>query len=80
MNALENEFKFYLDNQASILAKYGGKFVVIVGEEVVGAFDSMADAYFDSIKKYEPGTFLIQECTEGEEAYTQSFTSRVIFA
>jgi len=80
MNALENEFKFYLDNQASILAKYGGKFVVIVGDEVVGAFDSMADAYFDSIKKYEPGTFLIQECTEGEEAYTQSFTSRVIFA
>lgn len=80
MNALEKEFKFYLDNQASILAKYGGKFVVIVGDEVVGAFDSMADAYFDSIKKYEPGTFLIQECTEGEEAYTQSFTSRVIFA
>lgn len=80
MNALEKEFKFYLDNQASLLAKYGGKFVVIVGDEVVGAFDSMADAYFDSIKKYEPGTFLIQECTEGEEAYTQSFTSRVIFA
>ena len=77
---MENEVKFYLDNQASILAKYGGKFVVIVGNEVVGAFDSMADAYFDSIKKYEPGTFLIQECTEGEEAYTQSFTSRVIFA
>ena len=80
MNALEKEFKFYLDNQASILAKYSGKFVVIVGDEVVGAFDSMADAYFDSIKKYEPGTFLVQECTEGEEAYTQSFTSRVIFA
>ncbi len=80
MNTLEKEFKFYLDNQVSILAKYGGKFVVIVDDEVVGAFDSMADAYFDSIKKYEPGTFLIQECTEGEEAYTQSFTSRVIFA
>lgn len=80
MNALEKEFKYYLDNQASILAKYGGKFVVIVGDEVVGAFDTMADAYFDSIKKYEPGTFLVQECTEGEEAYTQSFTSRVIFA
>lgn len=80
MNLLENEFKFYLDNQASILAKYGGKFVVIVGDEVVGAFDTMAEAYYDSAKKYEPGTFLIQHCTEGEDAYTQSFTSRVIFA
>ncbi|MBO4327973.1 MAG: hypothetical protein J5831_01020 [Bacteroidales bacterium] len=80
MNLLENEFKFYLDNQASILAEYGGKFVVIVGDEVVGAFDTMAEAYYDSAKKYEPGTFLIQHCTEGEDAYTQSFTSRVIFA
>ena len=80
MNALEKEFKFYLENQASIFAEYGGKYVVIVGDEVVGAYDSMADAYYDSAKKYEPGTFLIQKCTEGEEAYTQSFTSRVIFA
>ena len=80
MNALENEFKFYLENQASIFAEYGGKYVVIVGEKVVGAYDTMADAYYDSAKKFEPGTFLIQKCTEGEEAYTQSFTSRVIFA
>lgn len=80
MNLLENEFKFYLENQASILAEYSGKFVVIVGNKVVGAFDSMAEAYYDSAKKYEPGSFLIQKCTEGEEAYTQSFTSRVIFA
>lgn len=80
MNALENEFKFYLDNQSSIFAKYGGKYVVIVGEQVVGAYDSMTDAYFESVKKFEPGSFLIQKCTEGEEEYTQSFTSRVIFA
>jgi len=79
-NILEDEFKFYLDNQDSIFAKYAGKFVVIVGSNVVGAFDSMVDAYYDSAKKYEPGTFLIQQCTEGSEAYTQSFTSRVIFA
>ena len=80
MNALEKEFKFYLENQPAIFAQYGGKCIVIVGEKVVGAFDSMADAYYDSINKYEPGTFLIQKCTEGEEAYTQTFTSRVIFA
>ncbi len=27
----------------------------------------------------ELGTFLIQECTEGDSAYTQTFHSRVIF-
>ena len=79
-NILENEFKYYLENQDSIFAKFGGKFVVIVSNSVVGAFDTMEEAYYDSAKKYEPGTFLIQQCTEGNEAYTQSFTSRVIFA
>ena len=27
----------------------------------------------------ELGTFLIQECTEGDSAYTETFHSRVIF-
>lgn len=79
MKNLEKEFKYYLENQESLLMLYDGKYVVIVGEEVVAAYDSIQEAYYESIKKYEPGTFLIQKCTEGKEAYTQSFTSRVVF-
>lgn len=77
---LDKEFNFYIENQKMLLEEYKGLFLVIVGCEVVGHYATFADAYNDSSKKYTPGTFLIQHCTEGNEAYTQSFTSRVIFA
>jgi hypothetical protein len=77
---LEKEFQYYLDNQNELLKKYSGRFLVIMGGEVVGDYGTFDDAYFKSIEKYKIGTFLIQECTEGDEAYTQTFHSRAIFA
>ncbi|MDR2840908.1 MAG: hypothetical protein LBV75_06550 [Paludibacter sp.] len=77
---LEKEFEYYLKNQDALVKNYNNKFIVIVGESVVGAYETYADAYFSSIKTLELGTFLIQKCTEGEEAYTQHFHSRVAFA
>ncbi len=77
---LEKEFKYYLDHQAELVEKYNGRFLVIKDESVVGDFATMEEAYFDSVQKYELGTFLIQECTEGDKAYTQTFHSRVVFA
>lgn len=77
MMALEQEFDYYLKNQQSLVKKYEGKYLVIKGEQVVGAFDSELDAYSEAQSKYEAGTFLIQPCTPGEESYTQTFYSRV---
>ena len=77
---LDKEFKYYLDHQDELLPRYNNRFVVVVGEEVVGDYDDYEQALFESVKKHEAGTFLIQECTEGEEAYTETFHSRVIFA
>ena len=79
MSDVKQLFQFYLDHQAELVKKYNGKYIVIKDNEVVGAFDNNADAYFDSEQKYGLGNFLIQLCTEGDEAYTQRFTSRVRF-
>jgi hypothetical protein len=76
---LEKEFQFYLDHQAVLVAQYRGKFLVIRGTEVVGVYDSDEEAYFQTLKKFEPGTFLIQFCAEGDASYTQTFHSRVAF-
>ncbi len=76
---LEKEFKYYLANQSELVKEYLGKFLVIKGESVVGAFGSEIEAYNDSAKKYELGTFLIQECLPGKDNYTQIFHSRVLF-
>jgi len=78
---LEKEFKYYLDHQDELVQKYNGRVIVIAGESVVGDYKDDEDAYFDSKEKYELGTFLIQKCTPGDEAYTRHFyTPRVIFA
>jgi len=77
---LEKEFQYYLDNQDKLVEKYDGRFVVIVGENVAGDYESYEQALFESQKLYKTGTFLIQECSEGDEAYTQTFHSRVAFA
>lgn len=78
---LDKEFEYYLNHQDELVKIYNGKYIVIKGETVVGAYNSQTDAYFDSEKKYGLGNFLIQLCTPGKEAYTQTFyTNRVRFA
>ena len=77
---LDTEYKYYLDHQQELLTHYKGRFLVIRGNAVVGDYDSQAAAYLDSIMKYELGSFLIQECSDGISGYTQTYHSRVIFA
>ncbi len=76
---LQKEFQYYLDHQKELVKKYDGRFLVIVGEKVVNDYKTELEAYEDSIRKYKPGTFLIQYCSPGTESYTQTFHSRVAF-
>jgi Family of unknown function (DUF5678) len=78
--ALDKEFKYYLDNQADLVAKYRGKFVVIREDQVVGAYADEVEAVMETSKKFELGTFLVQKVEPGSESYTQTFHSRVAFA
>jgi hypothetical protein len=76
---LNKEFKYYIDNQGELLKSYKNRFIVITRGNVVGDYDTIDEAFFDAVKKYEPGTFIIQKCTEGDKDYTQMFHSRAIF-
>lgn len=80
MTSLENLFKYYLEHQSELVKDFNGKHIILVDDKVVGAFDSMEEAYNYADANYELGTFLIQLCTPGDEAYTQTFHSRVVFA
>ena len=77
---LNQEFNFYLAHQKELTEKYNGKFLVIIGEDVVGSYDSFESALLESQKKYQIGKFLIQQCLPGEDSYTQTFHTRVVFA
>ena len=76
---LEREFKYYIKHQAELVKDYNNKYIVVIGESVVGAYNSIKEAYCESLEKYEEGTFLIQYCEFGIEAYTQTYHSRAAF-
>jgi hypothetical protein len=79
MIALENEFNYFLEHQKELFEKYGGKYLVIKNEAVIGVFDDLIGAITETSKKEKRGTYLVQKCEAGKAAYTQTFHSRVEF-
>jgi len=77
---LEKEFQYFIDNQKELVKKYNGRYIVIKGEKVIGDYTAEIDAYNETQKEHELGTFLIQLCAPGEDTFTQTYNSRVIFA
>lgn len=77
-NLIENEFNFYLKNQIELVEKYNGKFIVLKNQSVIGIYDSQSEAYNETVKTEDLGTFLIQHCLLGTDSYTQTFHSQVI--
>lgn len=74
---LVNEFEYYLAHQAELVEKYDGKFIIIKGDQVLGAYEDEIEAVEETKKSHELGTFLVQHVTPGDEAYRQTFRSRV---
>lgn len=76
---LKQEFEYYISNQADLVEKYNGKFIVIKNKEVIGAYDDQIQAIRETQKHHEIGTFLVQKVEPGDKSYTQTFHSRVAF-
>lgn len=71
----EQEMVFFKENQDTLVHKYKGKVLVIVGKEVFGVFNNTIDAYKEATRNFEPGTFMIQPCMPGPEAYTVTIST-----
>ena len=78
-SALSREFEFYVSNQDEMVSKYDGRVIVLKDRKVLGAYDDELTALTETRKHHEIGTFLIQRVSEGDEAYTATFHSRVTF-
>ena len=79
MSGLKEEFEYYLEHQDELVKQYNGKFIVIKDCNVIGVFDSELKAIEETVKDHELGTFLVQKCEPGNESYTQTYHSRVVF-
>jgi hypothetical protein len=74
---LIKELEFYIQHQTELVQKYCGRYLVIVGQEVVGDFATRHEAYWASQEKFQLGTFLIQLCMPGEDNYIKTFHHHV---
>lgn len=71
----EEELKYFISNQDDLVKKYRGKILVLKGKEVLGAYSSPMEAFVGAQKDHKLGTFMIQPCEPGPEAYTVTLAS-----
>ena len=71
----DKELGYFVAHQDELVAKHRGKILVICGEKVVGVYQSPLAAYDGAQKQYPVGTFMIQPCEPGPEAYTVTISS-----
>ena len=77
---LTAQFEYFIQHQDELVKQYDGKVLVIKDLQVVGAYDDHMKAYFEAVKQFELGTFMIQRCEPGPEAYTITLNSNALYA
>jgi len=68
MNALEKELATYRDKLQSLLPE-AGKFALIHDSEVVGTFDTYADALTEGYKVFGLNPFMVKQIEAIEQAH-----------
>lgn len=66
---LEKEFGFFQTHQIEFSTQHANKFVVIVGETVLGFFSTISEAVTLAKKDYLPGTFFVEFCSPDPSYY-----------
>ena len=69
MRTLEQELKFYDAHRQEFLAVNPGKFALIKGGELVGAFSSMQEAYKHGIERFGNIPILIRQILPADPAH-----------
>jgi hypothetical protein len=59
--ALEQEIKTYQSRLEELEQYYPGKFVVIQGEDLIGAFDTFQNAAAEAVRRFGRGPYLIRQ-------------------
>ena len=67
--ALDKELALFSRIKSELLKNHEGKFVLIRGEEFIGTYDSVENAYTEGVKRFGCEPFLIKKISEQEEVY-----------
>ena len=71
----DKELAFFIAHQDELVEKHRGKILVIRDEQIEGVYASPLEAYLSAQKRFPAGTFMIQPCEPGPDAYTVTINS-----
>jgi hypothetical protein len=74
----KEELNFFISNQEALVQEYRGKTLVLKGAEVIGVYPDALTAYLETQKEHPLGSFMIQPCIPGPEAYTVTISSTAL--
>ena len=66
MQALEKERQYLDSHRNELLQQYGGKVLIISGEQVTGAFDTIEEALEGAVTKHGLASVLIRRPSEAQ--------------
>jgi hypothetical protein len=69
-DSLQKNLDWYIANQKDLAAKYNGKILLIVDQNLIKVFSDIGEAYAEASKSYAAGTFTLQPCSPDPESYT----------
>ncbi len=72
------ELNFFIANQDQLVKEHAGKVLVLQGNRILGVYPDVISAYLEAQKEHALGTFMIQHCVPGPEAYSVTITSTTL--
>ena len=74
-----DDYEWFLNNFDVLHQKYGNCYLVIKNEKVIGVYSEYSDGVFDTLKKEELGTFIVQKCQSNKTISTNAYISSIGF-
>jgi hypothetical protein len=74
------EPEFFRANQDELVEIFGGMVLAIKGDEILGAYNKTLDAFIETTKKHELGSFKLLSCDLRSKTFTakQSFVELIL--
>lgn len=76
----ETELDFFRAHQDELVAKYRGQILALQGQRVIGVYPTFFKACVETQKEHPLGTFALQPCEPGEEAFLPTAGDSGMFA
>jgi len=74
------DLKYFIANQNELCEKYGGLFLLLHNATVINTFKSPREASNKGKELFGYGNYSIQQCIEGEQAYSmECYSPRIKF-